>query len=79
MGKRINDWQDTEYVLALFDKMLSNARRRYNAFVKKGIEDGHVFYFDSFSIVFRINSILARRISKSSCGIHSIGGGSSIW
>ena len=40
MGKRINDWQDAGYVLALFDKTVSNARRRYNAFVKKGIEDG---------------------------------------
>ena len=40
MGKRINDWQDGQYVLGLFDKKVSNARRRYNAFVKKGIEDG---------------------------------------
>ena len=40
MGKRINDWQDGEYVLGLFDKKVSNARRLYNAFVKKGIEDG---------------------------------------
>ena len=40
MGKRNNNWQDTEYVLVLFDQTISNARRRYNAFVKKGIADG---------------------------------------
>lgn len=40
MGKDKNDWQDAEYILGLFDKTKSKARRLYSSFVKKGIEDG---------------------------------------
>ena len=40
MGKRNNDWQDTNYILGLFYKTVSSAWHRYNAFVKKRIADG---------------------------------------
>ena len=40
MGKKKNDWQDVDYVLKLFDRKKSTARRRYRIFVEKGIEDG---------------------------------------
>ena len=40
MGKVKADWQNTEYVTKLFDKDLSTAKRRYRAFVQKGISDG---------------------------------------
>lgn len=40
MGKRMNDWQDVEYILGLFDIKLSTARRRYRAFVQKGLREG---------------------------------------
>jgi hypothetical protein len=40
MGKRKRQWQDTEYVLGLFGKRTSEARRSYRAFVKKGIDMG---------------------------------------
>ena len=40
MGKVQADWQDTAYVTALFSDQLSTARRRYRAFVQKGIEQG---------------------------------------
>jgi len=35
MGK--NNWQDTDYILKLFNSKLSLARRRYREYVKKGI------------------------------------------
>ena len=40
MGKRKNDWQDTEYILKLFNSKYSTARRRYRDYVKKGIDEG---------------------------------------
>jgi REP-associated tyrosine transposase len=40
MNKRKNDWQDTEYVLKLFNGKYSIARRRYREYVKKGIDEG---------------------------------------
>ena len=40
MGKKKKDWQDDAYVLKLFDKKKSTARRRYKIFVQKGIQDG---------------------------------------
>jgi putative transposase len=40
MGKRKNEWQDTDYILALFDKKIVSARRSYSDFVKKGITQG---------------------------------------
>ena len=40
MGKKKNDWQDTGYVLKLFDYNLSTARRSYREYVQKGIAAG---------------------------------------
>ena len=40
MGKAKHDWQDTEYVLKLFDPSIAAARRSYNAFVTKGMVQG---------------------------------------
>jgi putative transposase len=40
MGKFKNDWQDIDGVLKMFDKKVGVARRKYNAFVKKGISEG---------------------------------------
>jgi REP element-mobilizing transposase RayT len=40
MGKKNIDWQDDAYVLKLFDKKRSTARRRYKIFVQKGIHEG---------------------------------------
>jgi len=40
MGKAKAQWQDTAYVTRLFDNQLSTARRRYRAFVRKGIVEG---------------------------------------
>ncbi len=40
MGKRKNDWQDTDYVLGYFHKKKMPARREYHSYVKKGIGHG---------------------------------------
>ena len=40
MGKIKRDWQDTEWVLRLFDQRVRAARRRYHNFVEKGIAMG---------------------------------------
>ena len=40
MGKLNNDWQDIKWVLRLFHTKPSVARRRYRAFVEKGISEG---------------------------------------
>lgn len=40
MGRTKNDWQDTNYILGHFDDTKSKARRRYRAFVQKGIAEG---------------------------------------
>ena len=40
MGKRERTWQDDTYVLNLFHKKRSTARRRYKTFVQKGIKEG---------------------------------------
>jgi REP element-mobilizing transposase RayT len=40
LSKRKNDWQDTDYVLALFGRTISKARQRYKAFVRNGIGEG---------------------------------------
>jgi len=40
LGRRKNDWQDSEYVLRLFGDKEATARGRYNEFVRKGIEQG---------------------------------------
>ncbi len=40
MGKIQRDWQDTEWVLRLFDERVQDARRRYHEFVEKGVSKG---------------------------------------
>ena len=41
MGKENNDWQTTDYILHLFSKRVSTARRRYREYVQKGISAGN--------------------------------------
>jgi REP element-mobilizing transposase RayT len=40
MGKVKHEWQDTQAVLAMYGEKLGAARRRYKAFVEKGIGEG---------------------------------------
>jgi len=40
MGKDMRQWQDTDWVLKLYDDRLWMGRRRYRAFVEKGISQG---------------------------------------
>ena len=40
IGKEINDWQTTDYVLDNFSNKLSSARRQYREFIQKGISAG---------------------------------------
>jgi len=40
MGKHENEWQDIDYVLALFGRKAGQARRAYHVFVTKGISMG---------------------------------------
>jgi putative transposase len=40
MGKHVCGWQDTDTVLAYFGKRVGPARRKYRAFVTKGMEQG---------------------------------------
>jgi REP element-mobilizing transposase RayT len=40
MGKTKREWQNVQYVLALFGKNISNARRNYRSFVQKGVSEG---------------------------------------
>jgi REP element-mobilizing transposase RayT len=40
LGKRKKSWQDTDYILSLFDETRSPARRRYREFCKRGISQG---------------------------------------
>jgi len=40
IGKMAVAWQDSRYILRLFGDKVSLARRRYKAFVKKGVADG---------------------------------------
>ena len=40
MGKRKQPWQDTDTILRFYNSKLSLARRRYRAYVKKGIDEG---------------------------------------
>jgi REP element-mobilizing transposase RayT len=40
MGKLKNDWQDTNGVLRLFGRNITQSRRKYRAFVSKGIAQG---------------------------------------
>lgn len=39
-GKRNNDWQDAEYILARFGKKISRARQKYREFVHDGVVMG---------------------------------------
>ena len=40
VGRYDRGWQDTEYVLKLFHKTLSAARRGYREFIRKGVDQG---------------------------------------
>ncbi len=40
MGKKKHEWQDTDYILRLYNRKYLTARQRYREFVKKGITDG---------------------------------------
>ncbi len=40
LGGRDNEWQDVQYILRLFGDQEGTARRRYNEFVRAGIEQG---------------------------------------
>ena len=40
LGRRKHDWQDTEYILRLFEGREGPARRRYNEFVGRGVQQG---------------------------------------
>jgi putative transposase len=40
MGQCRNDWQNTEHILSLFGRKVSEARRLYSEFVEKGVSDG---------------------------------------
>ncbi len=40
LGRYDRNWQDTDYVLKLFDNTVSRARRGYREFVRKGINQG---------------------------------------
>jgi len=40
MGKINSDWQETHYVLKLFGKRVSSARKGYRGFVEKGVKKG---------------------------------------
>ena len=40
LGKRKNDWQDSRYVMKLFGKRMSSARKNYREFVENGISMG---------------------------------------
>jgi hypothetical protein len=40
LGNTKREWQDSEFVLRLFDEKVGLARRRYAEYVKKGIEQG---------------------------------------
>jgi len=42
LGKRHNDWQNTDYVWSQFGKSPSRARRLYHEFVKKGYDFGRL-------------------------------------
>lgn len=40
LGRQKNEWQDTQYILGLFGSNVSDAKRRYREFVRKGIDMG---------------------------------------
>ena len=40
VGRRHNDWQETDYILKRFGKRQGQARKRYRAFVAEGIQKG---------------------------------------
>jgi REP element-mobilizing transposase RayT len=40
MGRKKHDWQNTEYVLSYFGKKVSESRKAYLSYVKKGIVQG---------------------------------------
>ena len=42
VGKRQNDWQNTQYILSLFGQNVYGARRSYIKFIQKGIIKGEI-------------------------------------
>jgi putative transposase len=40
LGRKKNDWQDTEYILRLFGKSQGTTKRKYSDFVRRGIAQG---------------------------------------
>ena len=40
MGNRKREWQDTDYILGFFAAKVSLARRRYGAYVQRGVDKG---------------------------------------
>ncbi|MDL2122971.1 MAG: transposase [Deltaproteobacteria bacterium] len=40
MGRKKHEWQDTEYVLSYFGKKVSESKKAYLSYVKKGIDQG---------------------------------------
>ncbi|MEA2004059.1 MAG: transposase, partial [archaeon] len=40
MGRKKHEWQDTKYVLSYFGKKVSESRKGYLSYVKKGIDQG---------------------------------------
>lgn len=40
MGRKKREWQESDYVLKLFGKTVSEARRKYRSFIKKGVDMG---------------------------------------
>jgi putative transposase len=40
MGQRKKEWQDSDYILRFYDRKRLTARRRYRAYMERGIDDG---------------------------------------
>ncbi|MDL1986356.1 MAG: transposase, partial [Deltaproteobacteria bacterium] len=40
IGRKKHEWQNTEYVLSYFGKKVSESRKAYLSYVKKGIDQG---------------------------------------
>jgi len=40
MDRCHHDWQNTEYILSLFGRKISEARLKYSEFVEKDVRDG---------------------------------------
>jgi len=40
MGKKKCEWQETDYILRVYNSKYLTARRRYREYVEKGVRDG---------------------------------------